>query len=241
MGFGERIKKIAGYFVKKGDKKKTEDIPKEIMDKLPPGVKIKRIEIGPKQIVKMGLYLILAFWLLSTVKQLILPQEIVNVSLSEAIAEIKKGQAEEVVVMDNEIMVTVKNDGSAETAEQKKILVASKESSTSMVEILQREGVDLAGVKFSVENRQGWKMIGEVVTLLLTVGLPILFIIWFFGKQSGGGAGGMFGFGKSTAKLFIKGKQNVTFKDVAGVEEAKRDLEEVVDFLKHPEKYRKMG
>jgi len=211
------------------------------MDKLPPGVKIKRIEIGPKQIVKMGLYLILAFWLLSTVKQLILPQEIVNVSLSEAIAEIKKGQAEEVVVMDNEIMVTVKNDGSAETAEQKKILVASKESSTSMVEILQREGVDLAGVKFSVENRQGWKMIGEVVTLLLTVGLPILFIIWFFGKQSGGGAGGMFGFGKSTAKLFIKGKQNVTFKDVAGVEEAKRDLEEVVDFLKHPEKYRKMG
>jgi len=51
----------------------------------------------------------------------------------------------------------------------------------------------------------------------------------------------MFGFGRSTAKLFIKGKQDIRFVDVAGVEEAKNDLMEVVDFLKHPEKYRKMG
>lgn len=51
----------------------------------------------------------------------------------------------------------------------------------------------------------------------------------------------MFGFGKSTAKLFIKGKQNLKFSNVAGVEEAKNDLVEVVDFLKHPEKYKKMG
>ena len=40
----------------------------------------------------------------------------------------------------------------------------------------------------------------------------------------------MFGFGKSTAKLFVKGKQNLTFKDVAGVEGGEKDLEEVVDF-----------
>jgi cell division protease FtsH len=63
---------------------------------------------------------------------------------------------------------------------------------------------------------------------------------WLFKKQSGGN-GGMFGFGKSTAKLFIKGKQNTSFKDVAGVKEAKDDLMEIVDFLKHPEKYHKMG
>jgi cell division protease FtsH len=111
-----------------------------------------------------------------------------------------------------------------------------------MIEILQRDGVDLSKVKVSVENRTGWKMLGDILTMLLSVGLPILFIIWFFGKQAGGGGGGgMFGFGKSTAKLFIKGKQNLSFKDVAGVEEAKRDLVEVVDFLKHPEKYKKMG
>jgi cell division protease FtsH len=66
--------------------------------------------------------------------------------------------------------------------------------------------------------------------------------LWLFKKQTGGaGGGGVFGFGKSTAKLFIKGKQSLTFKDVAGVEEAKNDLVEVVDFLKNPEKYHKMG
>ena len=51
----------------------------------------------------------------------------------------------------------------------------------------------------------------------------------------------MFGIGKSRAKLFVKGKQAVTFEDVAGVDEAKKDLEEVVDFLKHPKKYRELG
>jgi cell division protease FtsH len=233
MTFGEKIKKIIGMGGKKTEKKKANEIPKEILDKLPPGVKIKRIEIGPKQIIRGVLYLIIAFWILSILKQAFLPQDIVNVSLSEAISAIKKDQASEVTVMDNDIMVTLKDGG--------KVLVASKESTTSMAEILQREGIDLTGVKFNVENRQGWKTLGDILTLLLTVGLPIAFIIWFFGRQSGGGAGGMFGFGKSTAKLFIKGKQNLSFKDVAGVEEAKRDLEEVVDFLKHPEKYRKMG
>jgi cell division protease FtsH len=83
-------------------------------------------------------------------------------------------------------------------------------------------------------------MMGEVLSLLLTIGLPVLLILWLFRKQSGGN-GGMFGFGKSTAKLFVKGKQNTTFKDVAGVKEAKDDLMEIVDFLKHPEKYHKMG
>jgi cell division protease FtsH len=84
-------------------------------------------------------------------------------------------------------------------------------------------------------------VVGEGLMMLLSVGVPILFILWFFKKQSGGGAGGVFGFGKSTAKLFVKGKQSLTFKDVAGVEEAKKDLEEVVDFLKNPEKYKKIG
>ena len=214
-------------------KEKDNDIPKEILDKLPPGVKIKKIEIGPKQIVRGILYLILIFWILSILRQLLLPQEIVNVTLSEAISAIKKDQVSEVTVADNDILVTLKDGG--------KILVASKEPTTSMAEILQREGVDLTSVKLNIENRQGWKTLGDILGLVLSIGLPIAFIVWFFGRQSGGGAGGMFGFGKSTAKLFIKGKQNMNFKDVAGVEEAKNDLMEVVDFLKHPEKYHKMG
>src|SRR3972149_6907537 len=55
------------------------------------------------------------------------------------------------------------------------------------------------------------------------------------------GAQDIFSFGRSRAKLFAKGKQNVTFTDVAGVDEAKKELEEIVDFLKNPAKYRKIG
>ncbi|MDP4009913.1 MAG: ATP-dependent zinc metalloprotease FtsH [Candidatus Shapirobacteria bacterium] len=212
-------------------KKNNLDIPKEIRDKLPPGVKIKRIEITPQSIIKFILYTVLVFWVISTLRQLFLPQEISRVSLSNVIESIKKDEQKSITVSDNEVVVTLKDD---------KVLVSSKEPTTSMAEILQREGIDMSKVSFQVENRQGWKTFGEVLSLLLTVGLPILFIFWIFGRQTGG-AGSIFGFGKSTAKLFIKGKQNMSFKDVAGVEEAKNDLVEVVDFLKHPEKYRKMG
>jgi cell division protease FtsH len=218
----------------KSDKKQNKDkIPKEITDNLPPGVKVKRIEIGPKQIIKTVLYIALAFWFFSIVSQILTPGTVEKVSLSEIVEAIKSEKVSEVVVMDNEVLAKIRDTD--------KTLVSSKEGSTSMVEVLQREGIDVSKINFNVENRTGWKMLAEMVGMLLTVGLPIAFIIWFFGRQTGGAGGGMFGFGKSTAKLFIKGKQNLVFKDVAGVQEAKKDLEEVVDFLKHPEKYRKMG
>ncbi len=51
----------------------------------------------------------------------------------------------------------------------------------------------------------------------------------------------MLGFGKSKAKFFVKGKQNISFKDVGGMQEAKQELEEIVDFMKHPKKYTDLG
>lgn len=240
-----RIKKI----LKKKDNKPTspkamssQGIPKEIMDKLPPGVKIKRIEIGPAQIMKTLISLLMFYIIGSALITGLVGDKLAKVPLSRVIESIKKNEVKEITVMDNEILVTLKDPTSPEaTTGQAKILVASKESNVSMSEIMQREGVDMSSVSFNVENRSGWKAIGEILGTLLGIGIPILFILWFFNRQSGAQGGGMFGFGKSTAKLFIKGKQNITFKDVAGVEEAKRDLEEVVDFLKHPEKYQKMG
>ncbi len=232
----EFLKKL---WPKKADKEtkktaKSNGIPKEVLDKLPPGVKIRKIEIGPSQILRGLITMLVIYWVISTLLQLLIGDSVAKVSLSEALAAIKENKTEEVVVMDNEILVKLKDSG--------KTLVASKETSTSMAEIIQREGIDVSKIKFRVENRSGWKMLGDVFNLFLTVGVPILFILWFFNRQTGqGGAGGMFGFGKSTAKLFIKGKQNLKFTDVAGVEEAKKDLEEVVDFLKNPEKYHKIG
>ncbi|MFA5532102.1 MAG: ATP-dependent zinc metalloprotease FtsH [Candidatus Shapirobacteria bacterium] len=217
---------------KKQDKKSN--INDDFLKNLPPGVKIKKIEIGPKQIIRTIIYVILIFWVISTLKQLLVSENISQVPISQIIESAKKNDISEITVTDNEILAQLKSED--------KVLVSSKETSISLTEILQKEGVDLAQVNLKVDNKQGWKMLGEVLTLVLSVGIPILFILWFLRKQSGGaGGGGMFGFGKSTAKLFVKGKQSLTFKDVAGVKEAKDDLMEVVDFLKHPEKYHKMG
>ena len=74
--------------------------------------------------------------------------------------------------------------------------------------------------------------------------LPILVIlgVWiFFMRQMQGGSRGAMGFGKSKAKLLNETAGRVTFEDVAGVEEAKEDLEEIVDFLRDPQKYQRLG
>jgi cell division protease FtsH len=238
----EKIKNLFFSQKKKEDSKETkkkdtnlEGLPKEITDKLGPNVKVKKIVIGPRQILKFVIYAVLTFWVISTLSQLLVSKNINEVPLSTAIESIKKGEASDVTVSDNSVTVKLKN--------QDKYLMASKEGTVSMAELLQQEGIDLAtsGINFEVQNQQGWKIAGDIFSLLLTVGVPLLFIFWLFGRQSGGGPGNVFGFGKSTAKLFVKGKQNLSFKDVAGVQEAKSDLVEIVDFLKHPEKYRKMG
>jgi cell division protease FtsH len=74
--------------------------------------------------------------------------------------------------------------------------------------------------------------------------LPLLVmggLFYYFMRAQSKGANDIFSFGRSRAKIFAKGKQDTTFADVAGVDEAKKELEELVDFLKFPAKYRKMG
>jgi cell division protease FtsH len=65
--------------------------------------------------------------------------------------------------------------------------------------------------------------------------------IWFMRRSQSGGGGGLNRFGKSNAKTFTAGEVNIRFSDVAGVEEAKEEVEEVVDFLREPERYSKVG
>ena len=95
---------------------------------------------------------------------------------------------------------------------------------------------------FSYNNEKG----SDFVTILVNL-LPLLFfisiIIFLMRRMGGGGAGaGVFNVGKSKAKLFEKGNElGITFKDVAGQEGAKQEVQEIVDFLKNPQKYTELG
>jgi cell division protease FtsH len=84
----------------------------------------------------------------------------------------------------------------------------------------------------------------EVLIYLITFGLPIVFFIWLFrriSKGAGSGLQGIMGVGKSRAKVFDEEQPSTTFADVAGYEGAKSEIAEVVDFLKKPERYSRVG
>ena len=84
-----------------------------------------------------------------------------------------------------------------------------------------------------------WASVISWIPTLLLVGIMIFFWMSFMG--SGGGNKGMMNFGKNKAKIFKDGNTKVTFRDVAGLDEEKAELEEIVDFLKNPKKYTDLG
>ncbi|WP_293678387.1 ATP-dependent metallopeptidase FtsH/Yme1/Tma family protein, partial [uncultured Phenylobacterium sp.] len=111
---------------------------------------------------------------------------------------------------------------------------ATPQNQDELVKRLEAQGADI-----SVKPPGGNPLMG-----LLLNALPILLLIgvWiFFMRQMQGGTRGAMGFGKSKARLLTENKNRVTFDDVAGVEEAKEEVVEIVDFLKDPQKFQRLG
>jgi cell division protease FtsH len=99
--------------------------------------------------------------------------------------------------------------------------------------------LEARGAQFDFEQPNAGLLTAVLVNLL-----PFLLIVaawFFFMRQMQGGARGAMGFGKSKARLLTENKNRVTFEDVAGVDEAKDDLTEIVDFLKDPAKFQRLG
>ena len=97
------------------------------------------------------------------------------------------------------------------------------------------------GVKFDVKAREEGSLL---MTLLVSWGPMLLLIgvwVYFMRQMQGGGKGGAFSFGKSKARMLDENTNQITFADVAGCDEAKEEVKEVVDFLKDPAKFQKLG
>ncbi len=107
-----------------------------------------------------------------------------------------------------------------------------------LVAVLQEKGVEINVVPLVSKSDKIVAGIVGWLPLLVMVGLWIYFAK---GAGGGGGRGGAFGFGKSRAKLLQESKGKITFGDVAGIDEAKQELTEIVDFLKDPKKYVDVG
>lgn len=154
-----------------------------------------------------------------------------TVPLSRVLVETKEGKVEHFKVSGDKIFVTYKGGG------QK---VAVKEASESFGEVLKNAGISLTDVSFTIEDQLLSRVWLDVIGMILPLALMALFFLFIF-RQARGAQDSLFSFGKSGAKQFAKGRQSITFQDVAGVDEAKKELEEVVDFLKNPGKYRAIG
>jgi cell division protease FtsH len=110
--------------------------------------------------------------------------------------------------------------------------------SQELVNQLNNEGVEIKGAP----SGQGFGT--TLLIYLITFGLPILLFVWFFRRISRGAAGGLqgaLGVGRSRAKVFDEERPSTTFADVAGYEGAKSEIAEVVDFLRQPERYTRVG
>lgn len=154
-----------------------------------------------------------------------------KIPLSQAISEIKEGKIKKVEIEDSKLYLTY-NDG--------QVVLSQKEPGISFTETLKAANISPESVEIVVKEMPVPGIVLELISTILPAILMVIFFIFIF-RQAKGAQESIFSFGKSTARLFLKGKQNITFADVAGVDEAKKELEEVVDFLKHPEKYRRLG
>ena len=173
------------------------------------------------------LFLIYVYRAVSSEVKQALPEK----SITTIVKEAKQGLIKKVDVIDNRILVYYKDD---------KLAVTYKESADSFTKILQDNKIDLNRVEVNVKDTQASSGIASLVGNLLPTILMVAFFIFLF-RQAKGAQDSVFSFGQSKAKRFLKSMTQTTFKDVAGVDEAKKELEEIVDFLKHPEKYKKLG
>ncbi|HRO24928.1 MAG TPA: AAA family ATPase, partial [Promineifilum sp.] len=158
-----------------------------------------------------------------------------QISLQEVADHIAAGEVKQLVVSGDRLQVTLKDD---------RTFGAIKSPSDSLIETFEYYGISAEQLNNNlvIRDQSTWN---TLITIALSLG-PVLLLIWIFTRgfrqMQGGGGNNIFGFGRSRARnLTDANRPTVTFDDVAGVEEAKLELAEVVQFLREPEKFVQVG
>lgn len=152
-------------------------------------------------------------------------------SITTVVKDIKDKKVNKVEIIDNKILVYYKNNNLA---------ITYKEPSDSFLKTLRDSNINPDNLNIVIKDTQASSGIVNFLSNIIPTILMVAFFIFLF-RQAKGAQENVFSFGQSRAKRFSKDTSKITFKDVAGVDEAKKELEEVVDFLKHPDKYKKLG
>lgn len=156
-----------------------------------------------------------------------------EISLTKAIQEIKTGNVRSIEVYDTRVILKDKEDPN-------KLQTSTKEAGVDFLKTLKDAGVDVNKVDITFKNSNANANLVNILINIVPTLLMIAFFIFIF-RQARGAQENMFSFGANRAKRFNKNMSKITFKDVAGVDEAKQELVEVVDFLKNAQKYTKLG
>jgi cell division protease FtsH len=154
---------------------------------------------------------------------------------SELLDDAAAGRVESIAQEGTTLTVKLHN-----VAEERTTTVASPDINYRE-EVCAAAGADCGGIAYDFTEPSA---AGGILTLLITALLPVLLIggfIFFMMRQAQGTNNQAMSFGKSRARMFLGNKTVVTFNDVAGVDEAKQELTEVVEFLKYPEKFNSLG
>ncbi|WP_017209234.1 ATP-dependent zinc metalloprotease FtsH [Clostridium beijerinckii] len=162
-----------------------------------------------------------------------------QIDYSEFLTMVNNKQVESVEIYSDKLVITPKSDEDA-SAINKKLYYTGNLDYPQLVDKLYN-----ADVKFTtpVKNTQS-PIIGFILSWIIPFAIFYMLGNWFMKSLSnkiGGGGGGFMSVGKSNAKVYVEKATGVSFKDVAGQEEAKESLKEIVDFLHKPERYTKIG